>query len=246
MATRRRRLRRTRRPKQRGGRLQHTAVVIEPRKSMQKALEFVTHNILENLPKSWSVILFSGKENDSEVKEFVKRLSPSEHSRVSVKSLGLDTMDTARYNTLMMSRRILDAIPTEVFLIVQTDSMLCKGGSDILQKFMKYDYVGAPWKATATVGNGGFSLRRKTKMLEILDKCPTLNHNEDGFFSTGCEGAIPSKPSAEEAEEFSVETIFNGKQPFGIHKAWYHLSEKQEQLEDKCLGYTSLKNLNTL
>ena len=38
-------------------------------------------------------------------------------------------------------------------------------------------------------------------MLKILATCDTLNHNEDGFFSGGCEGARPKKPTPEEAKE---------------------------------------------
>lgn len=234
--------RRRRNKKQTGGSETHTAILIEPRKSMQKALEFVVNNLLENLPPSWNIILFPGTENLNSVKAFVESKG---NPRVTVKDIGLNTMNTTSYNELMMSRRVLDEIPTEVFMVVQTDSLICKGGSDLLTKFMKYEYVGAPWNDRNALGNGGFSLRRKSKMLEILDKCPRLNHNEDGFFSGGCEGAIPSKPSPEEAEEFSIETIFNGKQSFGIHKAWHHMPQNSAKLEEKCLGYSSLRSLNS-
>ena len=247
MATRRRtKIRRTRKKiRHRGGSESHTVVLIEPRKKMQGALEFVVNNMLDNLPPAWSMIIFPGKENIDDVKSFVHTLSREKQSRVTVKDLGLTTMSTSQYNDLMMSRRILDEIPTEVFMIVQTDSLICKGGSHLLNKFMKYDYVGAPWKATKSIGNGGFSLRRKTKMLEILEKCPNKNHNEDGYFGGGCEAALPYKPSPEEAEEFSVETIFNGKQAFGIHKAWEHMAHNSEELERKCIGYKSLNALNS-
>lgn len=247
MATRRRRskIRRTRKLRQRGGSESHTVVLIEPRKRMQKALEFVVNNILDNLSHSWSMIVFPGKENIADVKSFIGTLPHAKQSRVTVKDLGLTTMNTSQYNHLMMSRRILDEISTDVFMVVQTDSLICKGGSHLLNKFMKYDYVGAPWKDRNALGNGGFSLRRKTKMLEILEKCPNKNHNEDGYFSGGCEGARPYTPSPEEAEEFSVETIFNGKQAFGIHKAWHHMPQNSDELEKKCIGYNSLNALNS-
>jgi len=210
---------------------------------MQKALEFVVNNLLENLPEPWNIIIFPGSENMGEVKKFVQS---SDTSRLSMKDVGITSMDMSAYNKLMMSRTILDEIPTDMFLVVQTDSLICRGGSDLLSKFMKYDYVGAPWKDRNALGNGGFSLRRKSKMLEILEKCPTLNHNEDGFFSGGCEGAVPLKPTPEEAEEFSIETIFNGKQPFGIHKAWHHMPENSSKLEEMCLGYNRLRGLNSM
>ena len=253
MFTRKRRLRRAKRhTRQRGGSESHTAVLIEPRKSMQKALEFLTKNVLDNLSSHWNLIIFPGEENMEDVKSFVDGLSPEDRSRVKVEDLGISTMDTAKYNELMMSRRLLDKIPTEVFLVVQTDSIICKGGKHILDKFLenKYDYVGAPWKDLNDLGNGGFSLRRKSMMLKILDNCSKktpdgVDHNEDGFFSGGCEGARPKKPSPEEAEEFSVETIYYGKQPFGIHKAWHHMPQNSEELERKCLGYDTIRGLNS-
>jgi hypothetical protein len=123
--------------------------------------------------------------------------------------------------------------------------MICSAGASLLSNFIKYDYAGAPWAAQKSVGNGGFSLRRKTAMMNVLGKCKNgaMDH-EDGFFSGGCEGARPSKPSLEEAETFSVETIFNGKQPFGVHKAWYHMPDKTSELEALCTGYTELMRLN--
>lgn len=219
---------------------------------MGKALEFVANNMLKNLSKQWNLIIFPGEENKEDVKVFVNSLPSGDKSRVTIKELGLTTMDTAKYNELMMSRRLLDEIPTEVFLIVQTDSIICTGGKDILKEFIdkKYDYVGAPWKDLNALGNGGFSLRRKTMMLKILDTCSKKtdegkDHNEDGFFSGGCDAARPNKPTPEEAEKFSVETIYSGKQPFGIHKAWHHMPQNSDELEKKCLGYNTLRKLNS-
>jgi hypothetical protein len=250
MVTRRKRdrKRRSRRRRQRGGSETSTAVIIEPRKSMQGALEFVTKNLLKNLPNNWKVVIFPSAENKTEVEEFLQKLSAGEKERVSMKDIGLTSMDKDSYNKLMMSRKLLDAIDTEVFLVVQTDSLICQEGKNLIEKFMKYDYVGAPWKDRDALGNGGFSLRRKSKMLEILEKCPTLNHNEDGFFSGGCDGAKPFMPTPKEAEEFSIETIYNkarGKSFFGIHKPWYHLPGEMDDLDRMCLGAKELQRLNS-
>jgi hypothetical protein len=228
-----------------------TVVLIEPRASMQGALEFVVQNILENLPSNWTIFIFPGEENKSSVQGFVNSLPPEAQSRIQVKDIVLSSMTMRQYNELMMSTRILDIIPTEVFLVVQTDSMICSPGKNLINKFLEYDYVGAPWNANAVgegglVGNGGFSLRRKSKMLEILNSCSKyyagdMLHNEDGFFSGGCGPVQLHKPSAEEAEEFSVETRYTGKQMFGIHKAWMYISY---DLESVCPGYNRLKSLN--
>jgi len=259
MITRRRRIKRGTRKRQRkqkqkqtqkqkGGGDPSTAVIIEPRKSMQDALEFVTKNILKNLPLNWKVVIFPSSENKSEVDAFLQKLSTEEQSRTSIKDIGITSMDKDAYNALMMSRKLLDAIDTEMFLVVQTDSLICEQGKNLIDKFMQYDYVGAPWKDRDALGNGGFSLRRKSKMLEILEKCPTLEHNEDGFFSGGCDGVEPSKPTPQEAEAFSIETIYDnakGKSFFGIHKPWYHLPEEMNNLDKMCLGAKELQGLNS-
>lgn len=240
-----------RRRAQGGGSSQtHTAIIIEPRKSKTEALTFVIHNVLENLGSQWNLIVFPGSENKGDVEKLIDRLPKKWKSRASMRDIGLDTMNEDAYNKLMMSDRILDEIPTEMFLVIQTDSLICKQGKDLIHQFMKYDYVGAPWKGRDAIGNGGFSLRRTRIMREILKKCSKLTnegkpHNEDGFFSGGCEEVVPKKPSPKEAEKFSIETIDNGEKSFGIHKAWANFSDKIDVHEAQCLGYRTLRKLNS-
>lgn len=241
----RKRIRRSRRKhRQHGGSEPATAVIIEPRIDKQPALEFVIRNVADNLPSNWKILIFHGAENKEATSKFLETLSDTDKSRVSMKDIGLRSMDINAYNSFMMSERLLDEIPTELFLIVQTDSMICSPGKELLGEFVKYDYVGAPWKEQKAVGNGGFSLRRKSVMRKVVEKCDKAQHNEDGFFAGGCEGAAVRRPSPEEAETFSVETIFNGKQPFGVHKAWQHLPDQADALEGMCPGYKKLQELN--
>ena len=49
------------------------------------------------------------------------------------------------------------------------DIKFIKENKDIINDFIGFDYVGAPLKC-GLVGNGGLSLRRKSKMLEIIDQ----------------------------------------------------------------------------
>jgi hypothetical protein len=235
-----------RRRAQRGGSSQsHTAIIIEPRESKTDALGFVIKNVLENLGSQWNVIVFPGSENKDAVKKLIDHLPKKWKSRASMRDIGLNTMNEAAYNELMMSDRILKEIPTEMFLVIQTDSLICKEGKHLLDDFMEFDYVGAPWEGRNALGNGGFSLRRKSKMLEILEKCPTDGHNEDGFYSGGCDEARPHKPSPSHAKDFSIETMDNSdRTPFGIHKAWYHLPKEITKHEKKCTGYSTLRTLN--
>lgn len=219
----------------------HTAVIVEPRQ--WKSMEFVLANVLENLDLSWNVVVFHGNKNKEWLEEIIRtKLPPNAQNRISLSPLGVDNLSIDDYNKLMMSKDFLNKIPTEMFLVFQTDSMICPQNKDLLQKFMKYDYVGAPWphEPGDPVGNGGFSLRRKSKMLEIVEKCPPRAINEDLFFANSCPAVPISKPTPKEAEEFSIEGIMAPKS-FGIHKI--HRSAA-DSLEAQCTGAKRLRNLN--
>jgi hypothetical protein len=134
------------------------------------------------------------------------------------------------YNTFMKGTYIwreLAAVAKRV-LIFQSDSLMIHSGID---KFLKYDYIGAPWHLkdnTARyswlkklqksgslkqgIGNGGFSLRNPEVMLNIttqyMKKLGRLN--EDVFFSTYVEllslDNMSVFPTRETANLFAVET----------------------------------------
>jgi hypothetical protein len=100
-----------------------------------------------------------------------------------------------------------------------------------LEEFLSYDYVGAPW-TTGHVGNGGLSLRKKTKMITVITTVNPFQANEDVYFSMQKIVAL-KKPSFEDAQRFSVETVFYPS-PFGIHAPWKNLSfEEMDRLTTK-------------
>jgi hypothetical protein len=80
-------------------------------------------------------------------------------------------------------------------------------------------------------GNGGLSLRRRAKMLEIVRTCaphhPFRTWNEDMFFSFPCEDVAVRFPPEEVARKFSVETGLFYARPFGVHKVWAYKSDEE-------------------
>jgi hypothetical protein len=59
--------------------------------------------------------------------------------------------------------------PAEWLLIFQTDSMLCANSRQTLNNWLDYDWVGAPWNPNGRFGgNGGLSLRRVSRIIEVL------------------------------------------------------------------------------
>ena len=200
----------------------HTAIIIEPRK--HKALGFVLKNFLENLSNEWNIIIFHGNLNKEYVNGIIDRAIPQYRSRITLVDLNVDNLTKEDYSKLLITNRfVYDNIPTETFLVFQTDTMIFSRYKNFINYFLKYDYVGAPWPDEPrnnghNVGNGGLSLRKKSKMLEIMDKETDVNLPEDVFFSCTTKVEL-YKPSLEEAKYFSIENIFS-KRAFGCHQPW--------------------------
>jgi len=196
----------------------YTAVIVEPRQ--HAALGFVLTNFMSNLSEDWNFLIFHGTHNLDHIQKILQGdifFAPF-LSRISLVSLPFKNLSIHQYNRLLTSTSFYNAIPTETILIFQTDTMIFPKHRDLIDDFLKYDYVGAPWK-DGSVGNGGLSLRKKSKMLEILATCPYDGfQNEDCYFSNNKKVSL-YKPSGEEAKRFSIESVFNDV-AFGTHSGW--------------------------
>lgn len=206
-----------------GGDNLYTAFIIEPRK--HKALRFVLNNILENLDNRWNIIIFHGNLNKEYIENIINTSLEQYRDRISLQSLNIDDLSLYQYNNLLTSKEFYNNIPTEMFLVFQTDSMINPKNKDKIYDFINYDYVGAPWINQQNffkdnLGNGGFSLRRKSKMLEIIDKVPYNGFApEDVYFSLPPPNIQINKPTMEQGKKFSSEEAWD-KESFGIHKVW--------------------------
>ena len=236
----------------------YTAIIIEPRK--HRALEFVLDNFLENLNNDWNIIIYHGTNNIEYLQNIINTKLEKYKNRITTRNLNVANLSINNYNDILTNKDFINSIPTEIFLIFQTDTMICEQHKDLINNFLNYDYVGAPWvhdyldsynnidiKKSASsssskyVGNGGLSLRRKSKMIEIIEKCKYLNINEDIYFSYGCNGVDINKPLIDDAKNFSIEAVYNNKS-FGVHKAWNYVKLSDSQ----CKNYNELVKLNIL
>lgn len=206
--------------------MKYTAIIVEPRE--HEALPFVLNNFLENLSEEWSIIIYHGNLNIDYLRNIIHTDLSQYEDRLSFVHMQVDNLSRDEYsNMLVYSKEFYSHIPTETFLIFQTDSMIFKKNKDLINEFLEYDYVGAPWgwyvNANGNnVGNGGLSLRKKSKMLEIMDTERHVNNDaEDVYFSSS-----PKlyKPSFEKAKRFSVEHIFS-EVTFGCHQPWIRRNE---------------------
>lgn len=158
------------------------------------------------------------------------------------------------YNRLLLSRQFYeDCAPYEFSLICQTDAIALRDELDHWCA-QPYDYVGAPWpdgydllvnagrfegrngkRVHATVGNGGFSLRRNRKAIALLDEFSVITDvflqtgsSEDLFFSVM--GTLSNDflvPNEIAASRFSMElrpsfyhAVNGGMLPMGTHAWW--------------------------
>lgn len=148
----------------------------------------------------------------------------------------LESVDS--YNRMMLSKEFYGRFePYRYILIFQLDAFVF---SDFLIRFCNYDYdyIGAPWltgmkylrtleKGVWYVGNGGFSLRKVSAFLDVLDRTSTndVDIHEDIFWAS-CDSThfrvAPFDIALKFAFEKDVRQCYslNGCElPFGCH-AW--------------------------
>ena len=208
----------------------YTAIIVEPRK--HKALDYVLTNFYNNLSEDWQIIIFHGKNNIKFIQNIITKF---DKSRIKLINLNVNNLSLNEYCHLFYNKWLYDNIQTETFLVFQTDTLICPQYKHLINDFLKYDYVGAPWDEKIIhdiktlyggkdlIGNGGLSIRKKSKMLDILNKHSFYHKqgwliNEDIYFSIH----TTNKPSLEEAKNFSIEMLYNDK-AFGIHKAYNYV-----------------------
>uniref|UniRef100_A0A6C0KTL5 DUF5672 domain-containing protein n=1 Tax=viral metagenome TaxID=1070528 RepID=A0A6C0KTL5_9ZZZZ len=222
----------------------YSAIIIEPRQHI--ALSFVLENICKNLSDEWLVIIMHGINNIEFIDNIISNHLHKYRNRIAKINLFVDNLKLSEYNELLVSEYFYNKIPTEKFLVFQTDSMISEKNKELINNFLDYDYVGAPWKDLTdgnhkySVGNGGFSFRDKNACLECIKNNKWDGCNEDMFFSK----YITNKPSIDEAKMFSIETIYSDKS-FGTHKPWFYFYEHQiNNLSEQFDGLDQLMKLN--
>ena len=142
------------------------AVLIEYR--IFPHIEFLIRNTIRFLGSEWSYTIVCGKDNY----EYMVQLAAAIHTNIRVIETPYSNLTPSTYSTLLASADFWNLLTGEKLLIYQEDSVMFRSGID---KFLQWDYIGAPWPlnqndAPVLVGNGGFSLRSKSVMLEVIAK----------------------------------------------------------------------------
>jgi hypothetical protein len=148
---------------------------------------------------------------------------PNNYSLTSRESISQMYTDLHLYETILA--------PAEHLLTFQPDSIFCANAPTTLNDFLDWDWIGAPWSVTATHGgNGGLSLRKVSKILQVLRKEKRTNGDgalEDLWLSdriNALKGA--NMPNATMSKTFSVESVWDEK-PLGYHVGWLGVHHPQ-------------------
>lgn len=106
-------------------------------------------------------------------------------------------------------------VPAEWLLIFQTDSIFCANSVSTVDDFLGYDWVGAPWEMEKQWGgNGGLSLRRVSRILEVLklQERPYDSQPEDLWLSERMAHLLGANmANGSISQQFSGETLYGSR-----------------------------------
>ncbi|NCV18990.1 MAG: hypothetical protein EBW42_09525 [Rhodobacterales bacterium] len=96
---------------------------------------------------------------------------------IQIIKLDVENLTQNQYSKLLTTKEFWKNLNGEKILIYQEDSFLFKKN---INDFLSFDFIGAPFPKNVNdtpnlVGNGGFSLRTKSKMLEVISKISPEN-----------------------------------------------------------------------
>jgi hypothetical protein len=199
-------------------------------------LEFLIRNTMIKLGDKWSHTVVCSNLNY----DFMITMCANISSEITVIKTDYDNLNQSTYNLMLASKVFWELFAGEKILLYQEDSCIFKSNID---DFMQWDYIGAPWPnhqndSLNGVGNGGFSLRTRQCMLDVIDKvsiCDTKIETstleymqnigiticlENVYFSKNMQDYIIGKVADwDSSYAFCTESIYN-EDSFGGNNFW--------------------------
>ena len=199
----------------------HIAVLVEFRTTDR--IVTVVHNVNQHIPSSWPIQIFHGTTNQNFIRN--STLAPLIASGKIQLMLSTVVYDRSRTNEMLTDPRFWQSVRGEKILLFQIDSIMCSNSPHRVTDFLQYDYVGAPWDPSwfsfnkaHLVGNGGFSLRSRSKLLALLAILPYNKQlPEDVWYGQNLHQVNATVAPLEVAKTFAVESIYY-ERPLGIHR----------------------------
>ncbi|KAJ3158440.1 hypothetical protein HDU86_002909 [Geranomyces michiganensis] len=202
------------------------ALLIELR-PMRTLIPILLH-YMATLPEDWPFMLMHSAEvepllaRSAAIKRYIKsgKLRPL---LLSPEVKLANAADVSEFLTQKSTWALLPA-PAEHIFFFQLDAVICSNSEQTPDDYLHYDWIGAPWPHIAFLkgGNGGFSMRRKSRMLRCLDtrKWERGMNPEDVWYSE-CMNSFPDAvmPTFDQGKEFAIEGVENARY-MGIHKTY--------------------------
>jgi hypothetical protein len=142
-----------------------SAAIVEPRQDVR--LKHILYNMAHVYGgTNVSLYIFHGTKNEDFVKDIIKGWKNVQLINLKKESLSYPK----EVNDLFLDVSFYQTFKSEFVLTFQTDSLLRRPIDEV---FFKYEYVGGPWASKLgndpdrRVGNGGFSLRKVSTMINI-------------------------------------------------------------------------------
>ena len=139
------------------------AVIIESRNLPH--IEFIIRNAILKLGQGWSHTIVCSPDNFNLVSEICNNIG--EGINILKSEQGWSGIET--YNQILYDVNFWKLLKGERILIYHEDSIVFR---ENIIDFLPYDYIGAPWGGRQPLGlrygNGGFSLRNRSKIIDIL------------------------------------------------------------------------------
>jgi len=209
------------------------ALIVEPRQHPN--LKHAVTRMAELYP-DMLIYVYHGTNNQTFAREVLYSLIQA--GQVVLFPLEESNLNAAVYNSMFKTREFWETVNAGHALVFQTDVHMCTTPSRDLHTFLKYDYVGAPFRDFM---NGGLSLRNVQAMKRVVGK--KGHHAEDVFFSrvTGLH-----RPPHDVAALFAVQTGNISGTPIGVHKPWHRVKQFNPELEVICPGVQDMAARNSV
>jgi len=204
-------------------------------------LEYLLRKTIALLGEEWGHTIVCTDKNIN----YITLMCENIHHDINIINLESFEANQNTYNNLFLSNELWEQIPYEKVLVYQQDADIYNSN---IEQFLKYDFIGAPWSDDQDdndnlVGNGGFALRSKSKMIECLDRIdpgkiklnkstieymmgrsylgfPMDHPPEDVYYSkTMIDYNLGVVATKDIAKEFANETYYS-KTAFGCHQHW--------------------------
>jgi hypothetical protein len=216
-------------------------VIVEPRD--HKLLEPVIKNFDEEMDSSWDLYVGHGKSHGEIVKKITDKITKR---KVFLINLETDNLTADEYNTLFKDKKFWDKINAEYILVFQTDTILCNKSIKKISNFMHFDYIGCPFddKSVGDVkldfwnghfyGIGGLSFRKKSFMIDCIEKNPDNKGMAEDVLFSHCVGKTSKiKPTIGDMNSFCTQHVYT-HDSFGTHKVDKDLKIGKDKYYEYC------------